>query len=113
MARGHHVGLQQGPLQVHVMVTQGLVHSSQDLAIRGGLLRFRASAQCTFLGKGGHDCEGQHRLKLTGVFWDSVKSAWGKCLHLSQGLWGIRSPMKLSLQDVSVPKFGLTFSVTY
>lgn len=40
MARGHHVGLEQGPLQVHVMVTQGLVHSSQDLEIRGGLVRF-------------------------------------------------------------------------
>lgn len=44
MARGHHVGLEQGPLQVHVMVTQGLVHRSQDLGIRGGLLRFRGPA---------------------------------------------------------------------
>lgn len=31
MARGHHVGLEQGPFEVHVMVTQGLVHGSQDL----------------------------------------------------------------------------------
>lgn len=40
MARSHHVGLEQSPLQVHMMVTQGLVHSSQDLGIREGLLRF-------------------------------------------------------------------------
>ena len=44
MARGHHVGLEQGPLQVHVMVTQGLEHRSQDLGIRGGLLKFWAPA---------------------------------------------------------------------
>lgn len=31
VARGHHVGLQQGPFQVDVVVTQGFVHSSQDL----------------------------------------------------------------------------------
>lgn len=39
MARSHHVGLEQSPLQVHMMVTQGLVHSSQDLGIKD-LLRF-------------------------------------------------------------------------
>lgn len=31
MPSGHHVGLQQRALQVHMMVIQGLVHSSQDL----------------------------------------------------------------------------------
>lgn len=35
MARGYHVGLEQSPLQVYMMITQGLVHSSEDLRIRG------------------------------------------------------------------------------
>lgn len=71
MSRGDHVGLQQGPFQVHVMVTQSLIHSSQDLRIRGGLLRpgpchLLLYAPC--LEVGGHDCEGQYRLRLTGLF---------------------------------------------
>lgn len=31
MARGHHIGLEQSPFEVYMMVTQGLVYSSQDL----------------------------------------------------------------------------------
>lgn len=55
MARGHHVGLQQGPFQVHMMVIQSLVHSSEDLRIRGGSLRSASlplTALCS-LSKGG------------------------------------------------------------
>lgn len=37
MARGHHVRLEQSPFQVYMMITQGLVHSSQDLGSRGDL----------------------------------------------------------------------------
>lgn len=44
MARGHHVGLEESPFQVYVMITQGLVHSSQDLGSKGGLCRAETTA---------------------------------------------------------------------
>lgn len=46
MSRSHHVGLEQGPLQVHVMVIQGLVHRSQDLQIRGLLKSWAPATYC-------------------------------------------------------------------
>jgi hypothetical protein len=44
MARGHHIGLEQSPFEVYMMVTQGLVYSSQDLGSRGGLYRAGTTA---------------------------------------------------------------------
>lgn len=49
MARGHHVRLEQSPFQVYMMITQGLVHSSQDLGSRGDLCRAGTTAECTVL----------------------------------------------------------------
>lgn len=49
MARGHHVGLEQSPFQVYMMITEGLVHSSQDLGIRGGLCRAGTTVQSAML----------------------------------------------------------------
>jgi hypothetical protein len=55
MTRGHHVGLEQSPLQVHMVITQGLVHSSQDLETRGCLQRvWDSTAYCSmFPSRGG------------------------------------------------------------
>lgn len=48
MSSSHHVGLQQGALQVNMMVIQGLVDSSQDLKDkRSKQVKPRASLRLT------------------------------------------------------------------
>lgn len=67
MTRGHHVGLEQSPFQVYMMITQGLVHSSQDLWIRGSLCRAGTTVWCAMLSIQGWvvaGCEGS----VTGSF---------------------------------------------
>lgn len=67
MARGHHVGLEESPFQVYVMITQGLVHSSQDLGSKGGLCRAETTAYCTALPNQGEVGTGNQGLH-TGLF---------------------------------------------
>lgn len=118
MARGHHVGLQQGPFQVHMMVIQSLVHSSQDLRIRGGSLRSGSLSFTALCSQSRGGCVGMTVQVSTGSHSQGCsrtkrKSAWGKCLHLNQRLWRTSFLSGCPCGMCLCPGCGLTFSVTY